>query len=122
MAKTPGPSASPCTMVWTFARGPRTLEVRREETCDGALLVVVGGDAPGSTAFLDMAALVRRSGTQAERSAAACLTARKSTLPVPSVGIDSTMCRSSRLGIQSFGSSHRDSRSQTSCAGVSGSV
>lgn len=59
---------------------------------------------------------------QAERSAATRRTARKSTLPVPSVGIASTMCRSSRLGIQSFGRSERDSRSQISCAGVSGSV
>ena len=47
-------------MVWTFVRGHRRLEVRREETPDGPLLVVVGGDAPGSTAFPDMPTLVRQ--------------------------------------------------------------
>jgi hypothetical protein len=46
-------------MVWTFARGNGRLEVRREDAADGPLLVVVGGEAPGSTAFADVAALVR---------------------------------------------------------------
>ena len=49
------------TMVWTFARRHERLEVRREQGADGRpLLVVAGGDAAGSTAFSDMAALVRQ--------------------------------------------------------------
>ena len=51
------------TMVWTFVRRHERLEVRREHAADGrTLLVVTGGDAAGSTAFLDMAALVRQQG------------------------------------------------------------
>ena len=48
-------------MVWTFARRHERLEVRREHGADGRpLLVVTGGDAAGSTAFSDMAALVQQ--------------------------------------------------------------
>jgi len=46
-------------MVWTFGRGPHRLEIQREDTSDGALLVVSGGDAPGSTLFPNIAALIR---------------------------------------------------------------
>ena len=46
-------------MLWTFGRGPHRLEIQREETSDGALLVVSGGDAPGSTLFPNIAALIR---------------------------------------------------------------
>jgi hypothetical protein len=49
------------TMVWTFARRHERLEVRREHGVDGRpLLVVTGGEAAGSTAFSDMAALVQQ--------------------------------------------------------------
>src|SRR5947209_2548210 len=44
--------------IWTFSRGNRRIEVRRRATEAGHLLVVTGGDSPGSTAFRDMAALV----------------------------------------------------------------
>jgi hypothetical protein len=47
-------------MVWTFARGPHRLEIRREETSDGPSLVVAGGDAPGSTTFANIAALLHQ--------------------------------------------------------------
>jgi hypothetical protein len=47
------------TMVWTFARGHQRLEVRRQETAGGPMLLVSGGDAPGVTGFADMAALVQ---------------------------------------------------------------
>lgn len=49
----------PSTMVWTFGRAQQRLEVRREETDQGLLLVVVGGDAPGSTLFSNLAALIK---------------------------------------------------------------
>ena len=45
-------------MVWTFGRRGQQVEIRREQTPDGMLLVVQGGDAPGSTAFTSMAALI----------------------------------------------------------------
>jgi hypothetical protein len=45
-------------MVWTFARAHQRLEVCREETAEGPLLIVVGGDAPGSTLFSSVAALI----------------------------------------------------------------
>lgn len=48
----------PRTMVWTFSRRQHRLEIRRETTPDGAVLVVVGGDAPGAMAFRDMSALI----------------------------------------------------------------
>ena len=46
-------------MVWTFGRGPHRLEIQREDTSDGPLLVVAGGEAPGSTLFPSIAALIR---------------------------------------------------------------
>jgi hypothetical protein len=49
------------SMVWTFARRNQTVEIRREPAPNGgALLVVTGGDAAGTTAFRDMAALVQQ--------------------------------------------------------------
>src|SRR5262249_16627273 len=53
---------------------------------------------------------------------ASARTARRSTLPVPSVGIDSMKRMSSRFGIQSFGSEESPSCSQISCGDNSGSV
>jgi len=58
----------------------------------------------------------------AQRSAASRRTPRRSTLPVPRVGMHSTMCRSSRLGTHSFGKSELESCSQTLWAVSSGSV
>jgi hypothetical protein len=57
MAELP-PRLSPSMMVWTFARAHHRLEIRREQTDEGPLLVVVGGDAPGSTLFSNVAALI----------------------------------------------------------------
>ena len=47
---------------------------------------------------------------------------RRSILPVPSIGIASTWCRSSRLGSQSRGNSVWHRRSQSVCGVMSGSV
>jgi hypothetical protein len=48
-------------MVWTFVRGHDRLEVRREATEGGALLVVSGKHpASGSTAYPSMVALIRQ--------------------------------------------------------------
>jgi hypothetical protein len=44
--------------VWTFGRGTQRVEIRRWGTPDEPVLEIVGGDAPGTTAFKDMAALV----------------------------------------------------------------
>ena len=49
-------------------------------------------------------------------------TARRSSLPVPSVGIDSTKCRSSRFGTQRRGNPDRPSRSAISDGVTPGSV
>ena len=46
-------------MVWTFARDHLRLEVRREETPQGLLLVVTGAEGPASTEFPDVAALIQ---------------------------------------------------------------
>jgi hypothetical protein len=46
-------------MLWTFGRGLDRIEIQREDTSDGPMLVVAGGDAPGSTLFPDIAALIR---------------------------------------------------------------
>src|SRR5262249_28964477 len=53
---------------------------------------------------------------------ASARTARRSTLPVPSVGIDSMKRISSRFGIHSRGSDDSPSRSQIICGVRSGSV
>lgn len=48
-------------MVWTFVRLNQRVEIRREPAPNGgALLVVTGGDAAGTTEFRDMAALVQQ--------------------------------------------------------------
>lgn len=48
-------------MVWTFVRRHQTVEIRREESPGGRpLLVVIGGDAAGTTEFRDLAALVQQ--------------------------------------------------------------
>jgi len=48
-------------MVWTFVRGQDRLEVRREKTERGALLVVTGAHpASGSTAFPSLMALIKQ--------------------------------------------------------------
>ena len=54
----PSPRRSP-SMVWTFARANQRLVVCREETDEGPLLIVAGGDAPGSTLFSNLAALIK---------------------------------------------------------------
>ena len=45
-------------MVWTFGHGERRIEVRREVTADGPMLVVTGGPAPFTSVFADMSALL----------------------------------------------------------------
>ena len=57
MAKTPAPTPD-VRYVWTFGRGDRRLDIRRLQTAEGTVLEVYGGDAPGTTVFKDMAALV----------------------------------------------------------------
>lgn len=49
-------------MVWTFERGRDWVEIRREETGDGAMLLVVSGGhaSVGSTAYADVMALIRQ--------------------------------------------------------------
>jgi hypothetical protein len=48
-------------MVWTFVRGHDRLEVRREATESGALLIVSGAHpASGSTAYPSMMALIHQ--------------------------------------------------------------
>jgi hypothetical protein len=48
-------------VVWTFVRGHDRLEVRREVTDTGALLIVSGAHpASGSTAYPSMMALIRQ--------------------------------------------------------------
>jgi hypothetical protein len=48
-------------MVWTFVRGHDRLEVRREATESGAVLIVSGAHpAAGSTAFPSMMALIQQ--------------------------------------------------------------
>jgi hypothetical protein len=44
--------------LWTFGRGVQRVEIRRYISPNGPILEVVGGDAPGTTAFNDMAGLV----------------------------------------------------------------
>jgi len=58
----------------------------------------------------------------ARSPAASWRTARRSTLPVPSVGIASMRRRSSRLGSHSRGNSVRHKRSHSSCGAIAGSV
>lgn len=49
------------SMVWTFVRHQQKVEIRREPAPNGgALLIVTGGDAEGTTEFCDMAALVQQ--------------------------------------------------------------
>ena len=59
MAKTPGPPDAAVTYVWTFGRNKQRLDIRRTGTPKEPVLEVVGGDAPGTTLFKDMTALVR---------------------------------------------------------------
>ena len=84
------------------AREGRTARQRRHNT----RRIIRGSIRPGSAQVDERHSRRSRAGESA----------RRSTLPVPSVGIDSTKCRSSRLGSQSRGSSVWHSRSQRSWA------
>jgi hypothetical protein len=57
MPNTPEP-VSNAPYVWTFGLGDRRVDIRRFQTSEGAVLDVQGGEAPGTTVFKDMAALV----------------------------------------------------------------